>query len=172
MPVSRARGGRDANHPLGGDRERAGGSLELRLLVRIAPPLPGDQRPAWAQQGHRELRQRREPADRPSGDHIVGLTPARGRRLLRPSLGPGAEGSSVPEPRGRDRALDELALATDRLDQVNAGARQGSCESEPRKPGTGAEIGEPGRCADQAQAAERVIDVDTPSPVGVADGAH
>ena len=86
-------------------------------------PFQATRTPPSAQQRRRQLGQRREPADRAGGDRVVGLAPASRRRLGRPGLGALADDPRVGDPRSLDRLANELALAPDRLDQVDAARR-------------------------------------------------
>ena len=75
------------------------------------------------------------------------------------------------DPGGLDRAADELALARDRLDQVDLGLGQRRGEDDAGEAGPRADVGDPPRGADELEPGERVGDVDAPG-VGVADGAE
>ena len=83
VAVAAAGVGADGEDLLGAHRQGAGGALQLRLLVGVAPPLPGDEHAVLAQQRRGELGERREAADRAGRDRVVGLAARPGRELLR-----------------------------------------------------------------------------------------
>ena len=105
-------------------------------------PFQATSRPAVAQQRRGELGQRRQPPDRARGDHVVGLAPpSGGRRPTPPSAA--RDRAGVVEAGGLDRALDELGLAPDGLDQVDLRLGQRRGEHQAREAGAGADVGEP-----------------------------
>ena len=88
-----------------------------------------------------------------------------------PSPPPG-DGARVVELGGLDRALDEVALAGHRFDQVHLRLSERGREHESREARAGADVGQPPRRADQLDATERVDHVDPPRLLGIANRAE
>ena len=151
-------------------RQLAGRALELGLLAGVAAALPRDERAAVAQQRRRELGQRRQAADGARGDGVVGLAALAGGQRL----GALGEHARVGDARGVGGAAHEVALARDRLDQVDARVREGGGEDEAGEAGAGADVGDApsARELGELEAREAVCHVDTPRALGIAHRAR
>ena len=131
--------GRTERISIGSIASRDGRSGQLRLLLRERGALPGDQHAAVPQQRRGELRQGRRAAHRPGGDRVVGLPALPGG----PLLGALADHRRVLEAHPLDRLAQELALARNRLDQVDPRPRQAGRQDQARQARAAAEVGDP-----------------------------
>ena len=155
-----------------GDSEPGGTGFQFELLFPAPPPLPADEDAAGVQERRGELGEGAEPADGAGGDGVIGLTA--GGAGAGPVLGAGIYRTCIRDSTSRCGAVDELALAGDRLDQIDLRVGEHRREDEPREPGAGADVGDPprGRELGEAEAAEAVGDVDDPGALGLDHGAR
>src|SRR6476469_10044552 len=116
--------GAGVEDPLGFHRQLPRGTFELRLLIRVSFALPGYEDTVFVKKRRRQLGERGEAAHRPRGDCVVGLAGVSSCHLLGASVDDGRVGDAG----GVYRALDEVALAPYRLDQVYLGCGHGSCQ--------------------------------------------
>src|SRR4249920_3242439 len=149
--------------------QRFGCIGDLSLLVGVALALPGDEDAVFLQEGGGELGEGREAADGAGGDRRVALAALASGQLL----GAGVEDAGIGDPGELDRALDELALAADRLDQIDLRTGQDYSEYQARKTSSRADIGDRAGLAEGRglEAGEAVGDVHLPGASGVGDRA-
>ena len=116
-----------------------------------------------------QLGESREAAHGSGGDGVVGLAPLAAGDLL----GAGVDDGCVGDPGGVDGALDELALATNRLDQIDLGIGQRDGQHQTRKPSSRANISDSlGFCQlRHLEPGEAVLDMHPPGPLGLGDRA-
>ena len=99
-------------------------------------PFQATRTPPSREQRGGELGERAEPADGAGGDGVVGLAAL----AAGPVLGARVDRAGVGEAAGGRGALDELALAPDRLDQVDPRVGQRRGEDEAGEAGAGADV--------------------------------
>jgi len=112
---------------------RAGG-----LLDGVGGAFPGHKSAVGPQEGGGVLDYHGESGQGADGDHVVGVGPV----VLCPILGAGGNRSGVAQAGGGGEARDDGCLAPGGLDQVDLGVGKRDCQSQARKAGAGAEVGD------------------------------
>ena len=167
VPLGAVRARRRASAPAPPSRGSSPRRRAPRLLARVAPALPGDERAALAQQRRRVLEQDVQAREGPRRDDVAG------RRGLPPRPPPGrVTTSTFVEPQLLRRLLEELRLLADALDEDDARLRARERQHETREAGAGPEVGDRRRrraASSSSQARERVGDVDLDAGRRVAD---
>ncbi len=146
-----------------------GRAVHLRLFLRVALALPGDQDTALAEKWGGQLGKGREAAYRSGGNRVIGLPLRAAGKLLRA----GVDDVCVGDPGRVDGAPDELTLATDRLDQIKLGIRLGDRQHKARKPSSRANISDPTRTGQltHLEPSEAVLNMDPPRTLRRSNGA-
>jgi len=159
-----ARKGLDPDDPLGEEADLLRGGRAGALLVGIRPGLPGHQVAAEAQHRGGVLDEDGKWGKRAGADEIQVTT--------RPLLYTRARDGRVSLPGGRDRALQESALAAGALDEHDGGLGERHSQGQARKSRAGTDVGDRPSGADdvELERRERVGRMDVHRTVGVAHG--
>ena len=99
--------------------------------------LPGDERPADAEEWQRVLREHGKGGDRPCRHEIVSLATG---RVPAEVLGPGIAHTDVREPERRDEPAERLGLLADRVDEGPGHGRAREGEDHPGHATAGPEV--------------------------------
>src|SRR3954447_2692715 len=174
MAVPRARVRPHPADVFGLHRQFPGDAGELSLLIRVAAALPGHEYAVVDQEWRRQLGEGCQAADGSGRHRVVGVTPACAWWARGPLLGAAADNPGVPCPSGRYRALDELALAPIRLDQIYPRLRKRYGERQPGKAGARTHVRDRGRIPKplHPQSGQGIVDVHMPGRIGIPHAAR